>query len=57
MNIMPRWKKDETRFTVSVNVDRHVRVCSIPKPIVDLLGDPESLTFVVKNSKIAVDTG
>lgn len=55
MRFMPRWKKDETKFTVSVNVDRHVRVCRIPKPIIDMLGDPDSLTFSVKGGKIMVD--
>ena len=55
MGAMTRWKKDATRFTVSVNADRHVRVCRIPKPIVDMLGDPESVTFSVKGGRITVN--
>lgn len=57
MIVMPRWKKDETKFTVSVNTDRHVKVCRIPKPIVEILGDPKSLTFSIKKGRIKVDAG
>lgn len=52
--MLARWRKDETQFTVSVNADRHVRVCRIPKPIFEMLGDPESLTFTVKGNRITV---
>ena len=52
---MTRWKKGETRFTVRVSVNRHLRVCRIPKPIVEMLGDPESVTFSVKGGRITVD--
>lgn len=52
---MTRWKKGETRFTVRVSVNRHLRVCRIPKPIVEMLGDPESVTFSVKGGRITVN--
>jgi hypothetical protein len=49
---MPKWKKDETEFTVSVNKHetRGYQV-NIPKPIMELLGEPEKITFEVKPSK------
>lgn len=52
---MTRWKKDETEFTVSLFVDKsRGSMCVIPKPIVDMLGEPDSLTFKVKNGKICI---
>ena len=54
---MTRWKQDETKFTVSVNTDRHVKVCRIPKPIIEMLGDPKLLTFSIKKDKIVVEAG
>jgi hypothetical protein len=54
---VPKWKKDATEFTVSVNFnkDRGYQ-SSIPKPIIDALGDPEKVTFVIdgKNVRIKV---
>ena len=56
MNIMTRWKKDETEFTVSLFVDRsRGSMCIVPKPIVDMLGEPDKVTFKIKNNKITVD--
>ena len=52
---MTRWKKDETEFTVSVSSNGHSRSCRIPKPVLEMLGSPESVTFRVKNNKIMVD--
>lgn len=50
--LLPKWKKDETEFTVGVNFnkDRGYQ-SSIPKPIIDALGDPDKVTFVI-NGKI-----
>jgi len=52
---MTRWKKDETDYTVSVTRDRHTQFCRIPKPVFEMLGEPESVTFRIKNNKITVD--
>ena len=57
MTNMPRWKKNETEFTVRVNADRHVRVCRIPKPVIEMLGDPDSITFHMSGNGIAVRAG
>ncbi|MGI0079826.1 MAG: hypothetical protein ACRECH_09390 [Nitrososphaerales archaeon] len=49
---MPKWKKDETEFTVSLGYNEVKGYwCTIPKPIVKLLGEPEKVTFEVKPSK------
>ncbi len=53
---MPKWKKDETEFTVSVNDDGNgSHVCRIPKPIIEKLGKPNKIKFMVKNDKIGID--
>lgn len=55
-NAMTRWKKDETEFTVSLFVDRsRGSMCIVPKPIVDMLGEPDRVTFRIKNNRITVD--
>ena len=50
---MPKWKEDAKEFTVSVNYNE-IRgyQSSIPRPIMDLLGDPEKITFVVSGTNI-----
>ena len=52
---MPKWKKDATEFKVSVNYHptRGILVF-LPKPIAELLGNPSSVTFVVKGKKVEV---
>ncbi len=52
---MTRWKKDATEFTVSLFVDKiRGSMCIVPKPIVEILGEPESLTFKIVNGKIMI---
>jgi len=49
---MPKWKKGVTEFTVSVNYhEARGYQTSIPKPVIELLGEPESITFIIKGSK------
>lgn len=52
---MPKWKKDATEFTVSVNFneDRGYQ-SSIPKPIMDALGDPSKVTFVINGKTVKI---
>ena len=56
---MPKWKKDETEFTVSLGQnDVKGYWCTVPKPIVELLGEPERITFeITKSHKIEIKTG
>jgi len=52
---MPKWKKGETEFKVGVNyVDKRGYSSSIPKPVIEALGEPESIKFVVKGKKVEV---
>ena len=54
-NILPKWKDDAKEFTVSVNYNESRGYqSSIPKPIMDLLGDPEKVTFVVSGDNIKI---
>jgi hypothetical protein len=55
---LPKWKKDAKEFNVSVNhnEDRGFQ-SSIPKPIMDLLGNPTSIKFVIKDKSIKLMAG
>lgn len=49
---MPKWKKGAREFTVGINYNktRGYQSC-IPKPVIDTLGSPEKITFIVKPKK------
>ena len=55
---MPKWKKDATEFEVGVNYNE-VRGAqsSIPKPVVDVLGHPEKVRFVIKGKHVELEAG
>ena len=45
---MTKWSKDAKEFTVKVNDDKRGSLfCRIPKPILDQLGSPTSIKFVL----------
>jgi len=49
---MPRWKKDQTKFTVSVFYDeRRGSMINIPKPVLEELGKPSEIIFEIKKNK------
>jgi hypothetical protein len=49
---MPKWKKNATEFTVSVNHNEtRGYQSSIPKPVMDILGNPDRITFLIKARK------
>ena len=55
---MTTWKKDETEFTVSVNYnDERGYQSTIPKPIMEILGNPDKITFVKKRTQITLRAG
>lgn len=56
---MPKWKKDAKEFEVGVNyAENRGYSSSIPKPIIEMLGNPESIKFVVKdNNEVALISG
>ena len=46
---MSRWKKGEREFQMNVNhngLGSHL--CRIPKPVMELMGNPKTVKFVVK---------
>jgi hypothetical protein len=49
---MPKWKKGADHFTVSVNHNAvHGFQSTIPKPVMEVLGNPDKITFLVKPKK------
>ncbi len=52
---MPKWKKGAKEFTVSINYnDMRGYQSSIPKPIIDILGDPKKITFVINGKNVSL---
>ena len=54
---MPRWRKNETEFNVSLGENSGSYICRIPKPIVEKLGIPSKIKFVINGKKIMVKVG
>ncbi|MFB5620595.1 MAG: hypothetical protein ACE5RC_05640 [Nitrosopumilus sp.] len=55
---MTKWKKDEKEFTVGVNYnDERGYQSTIPKPIMEILGNPDKITFVKKGTQIVLRAG
>jgi hypothetical protein len=53
---MGRWKKDETEFIVSVGYNEHRGYqCYVPRPIMEKLGNPTSIKFVINDEKISIE--
>ena len=57
--MMTTWSKDATDFTVSVtrNVASRTSYSYIPKPVLNLLGDPRHLTFKIRDGQVLVAAG
>jgi hypothetical protein len=55
---VPKWKKGEKEFKVSVTYHQS-RGCQtyLPKPIVEMLGNPKTIRFIIKNNGIKVESG
>lgn len=59
---MTRWAKDAKEFNVSLSKSTNADgsqslICRVPKPIVDFLGDPNKLKFLIKGKSIIVSEG
>ena len=54
---MTVWPKDAKEFTVSVihNRQRRTSYIYIPKPILQILGNPDGLKFTVRDGHIEVE--
>jgi len=52
---LPKWKKDAREFTVSINHNEtRGYQSSIPKPIIEALGEPDKITFEIHGKSIKV---
>ena len=53
---MTQWPKDAKEFTISVikNEKRLTNYSYIPKPILEMLGNPDKLKFVISGDDIMV---
>ncbi len=52
---MPRWKKDATEFVVSVSYEeKRGYQTYVPKPIMEKMGNPKFIKYVVKGKQILV---
>ena len=55
---MPKWKKDATKFPVSVSYHAKRGAESIiPKPVIEFLKHPEKITFILRGTKVSVVAG
>jgi hypothetical protein len=54
---MPKWKKDAKEFIVSINHNKSRGYqSSIPKPIIEALGDPNKLKFTINGKDIKISS-
>lgn len=52
---MPKWQKDAKEFVVSINYNEtRGTQCNIPKPVLEFLGKPEKLKFVIDRKKVQI---
>ena len=53
---MPTWKKDAKEFEVGVNyVETRGYSSSIPKPIMEKLGKPKTIKFIVNDDDRTIE--
>jgi hypothetical protein len=53
--ILPKWKKNAKEFSVGVNYhDVRGAQSSIPKPVIEVLGKPDTIKFVIKGKKVEI---
>ena len=56
LEIMPKYKENATEFSVSVNYHEHRGyAATIPRPIIEFLGNPEKITYTIKGKKVEVE--
>ena len=54
---MPKWKEGATEFTVSVGYsENRGYACTIPKPVIDALGEPDRITFIIKGKRVEIES-
>ena len=54
---MPKWQKNAKEFVVSINYNEtRGTQCNIPKPVLEFLGNPEKLRFVITGKNVRIKT-
>jgi len=49
---LTRWKKNEKEFGVKLTNDyAGSRICRVPKPVLEFLGEPSEIKFVITPTK------
>ena len=55
---MSKWKKNAKEFTVGINYNESRGYqSSIPKPIMDALGEPNTIKFEINGNSIKISSG
>ena len=55
---MPKWKADSKEFTVAVNSNsKRGSQTTIPRPVMEKLGNPSKVKFMIKETTIEVVRG
>lgn len=53
---MPKWKKGSKVFTVGVNYhETRGYQSSIPRPVMDALGEPDTITFILDEKGVRIE--
>ncbi|MFZ0511138.1 MAG: hypothetical protein WAM14_05995 [Candidatus Nitrosopolaris sp.] len=53
---MPKWQKDQKEFIVSISYGKRRGIQAyIPKPIIEMLGNPKNMKFLIKGKKIEIE--
>jgi hypothetical protein len=54
---MPKWSKDAKVFEVAINYsDSRGYQTIIPKPVMEKLGESKRVRFIIKDSKVEVES-
>jgi len=55
---LTRWKKDQKEFSVKLTFDgTNSTICRVPKPIIEILGNPSNIRFVIRGKSVIVTSG
>jgi hypothetical protein len=55
---LARWKKDVKEFEVKLSDDGSGSIiCRVPKPVLEMIGNPDSIKFEILGKKIIVVAG
>ena len=55
LSVMPKWKEGATEFTVGVGYsENRGYACTIPRPIIEALGEPDRITFMIKGERVEI---